>query len=43
MFGDLVVLAVIVLPVILTFAARRATPLRYEFATDVVEELAGLI
>jgi hypothetical protein len=43
MFGDLVVLAIVVLPVILTFVALRATPLRYELVTDAAQELAGLL
>jgi hypothetical protein len=42
-FGDLLVLAIIVLPIVLSFALLRMTPLRLEIATDVVQELAGLV
>jgi hypothetical protein len=43
LIGDLLVLAIIVLPIVLTFAALRAKPLRFELATDVVQELTALI
>ena len=43
LIGDLIVLAIIVLPIVLTFAALRAKPLRFELATDVAQELAALI
>jgi hypothetical protein len=43
LIGDLLVLAIIVLPIVLTFAALRAKPLRLELATDVAQELAALI
>lgn len=42
-FGDVLVLVIIVLPIIVTFAALRATPLRYELVTTAVEELTALI
>jgi hypothetical protein len=42
LIGDLVVLAIIVLPIVLTFALLRAKPLRFELATAAVEELAAL-
>ena len=43
LIGDLLVLAIIVLPIVLTFVLLRMKPLRFELATTAVEELAGLI
>ena len=43
LIGDLLVLAIIVLPILLTFAALRAKPLRFELAADAVQELTALI
>jgi hypothetical protein len=43
MFGDLIVLAIIVLPIVMTFALLRMSPLRLEIATDAIQELAALV
>jgi hypothetical protein len=43
LIGDLLVLAIVVLPVVLTFVALRAKPLRFELAADAVQELTALI
>jgi hypothetical protein len=42
LIGDLLVLAIVVLPIVLTFALLRMKPLRFEIATDVIQELASL-